>query len=77
MRTILFLLQKEFKQVFRNKTILPVIFIVPIIQLLILVHATTFEIKNVNLCIVDQDLSNTSSMLIHKLEVAMRTEELG
>jgi len=68
MRTILFLLQKEFKQVFRNKALLPIIFIVPIIQLLILVHATTFEIKNVNLCIVDQDLSNTSSMLIHKLE---------
>lgn len=68
MRTIIFLLQKEFRQIRRNKVILPIIFVLPILQLLILVHATTFEIKNVNLCIVDQDLTNTSQRLIHKLE---------
>ncbi len=68
MRTITFLLQKEFRQIRRNKTILPIIFVLPIIQLLILVHATTFEIKNVNLCIVDMDMSNTSQQLINKLE---------
>ncbi len=68
MRTIIFLLQKEFRQIRRNKTILPIIFVLPIIQLLILVHATTFEIKNVNLCILDMDMSNTSAQLIHKLE---------
>jgi len=68
MRTIIFLLQKEFRQIRRNKALLPIIFIMPIIQLLILVHATTFEIKNVNLCIVDNDQTNTSQRLVHKLE---------
>ncbi len=68
MRTILFLLQKEFRQIKRNKTILPIIFVMPIMQLLILVHATTFEIKNVNLCVVDYDMTNTSQRLVHKLE---------
>jgi len=68
MRTILFLLQKEFRQIRRNKTILPIIFVLPIIQLLILVHATTFEIKDLNICVVDLDMSNTSQRLIHKLE---------
>jgi ABC-2 type transport system permease protein len=67
MRTIKYLLQKEFKQISRNKTLLPIIFIMPIIQLLILVHATTFEVKNVKLTIVDQDKSNTSARLINKL----------
>lgn len=68
MKTIIFLLQKEFRQIRRNKTILPIIFVMPILQLLILVHATTFEIKNVKLCIVDDDMSNLSQRLVHKLE---------
>lgn len=68
MRTILFLLQKEFLQVFRNKTMLPIIFVVPIVQLLILVNAATFEIKNVNLAIVDNDHSATSRSLITHFE---------
>ena len=67
MRTILFILQKEFRQIRRNKVILPIIFVLPIIQLLILVHATTFEIKNINLCIVDYDVTNTSQRLVGKL----------
>jgi len=66
MRTILFILQKEFIQVFRNKTMLPIIFIVPIFQLLVLSFTATFEIKNINLFIVDQDLSPTSRELAAK-----------
>lgn len=42
---------------------LPIIFIVPFFQLLILVHAATFEIKNIDLIIVDNDLSSTSRQL--------------
>ena len=68
MRTILYIIQKEFTQVFRNKTMLPIIFIVPIVQLLVLVHAATFEIKRIDLYIVDQDLSNTSRGLISKFD---------
>ncbi|MBI9068337.1 MAG: ABC transporter permease [Salinivirgaceae bacterium] len=68
MKTIIFLLQKEFRQIRRNKTLLPIIFVLPIIQLLILVHATTFEIKNINLSIVDMDKSYTSQQLINKLD---------
>ena len=35
MRTIKFLLQKEFKQIFRNKAILVLIMVMPVVQLLI------------------------------------------
>ena len=68
MRTIFYLIRKEFIQIFRNKFISKAIFGVPLIQMLILVPAVTFEIKHVNLCIIDNDLSSESRGLINKLE---------
>jgi ABC-2 type transport system permease protein len=68
MRTILYLIRKEFIQIFRNKFISKAIFAVPLVQMLILVPAVTFEIKNVNLCIIDNDLTSESRGLISKLE---------
>ena len=68
MRIILFIIQKEFLQIFRNKSMLPVIFVMPIIQLIILVNAATYEMKNIKLCIVDQDLSTYSRNLSNKFE---------
>lgn len=66
MKTILHILRKEFLQVFRNRTMLPVIFVVPIVQLLILVNAATMEMKKIEIDIVDNDLSTTSHKLINK-----------
>ncbi len=68
MRTILYLIRKEFIQIFRDKFIGRAIFGVPIIQMLILVPAVTFEIRNVNLCIVDRDLTTESRELVSQLE---------
>ncbi|MGB4292291.1 MAG: ABC transporter permease [Bacteroidales bacterium] len=68
MRTILFLIRKEFLQIFRNRFIGRAIFAIPLIQMLILVPAVTFEIKYVNLCIIDNDRSVESRELIGKLE---------
>ncbi|MCO6491048.1 MAG: ABC transporter permease [Phaeodactylibacter sp.] len=66
MRTILFIVRKEFLQIFRHKVMLPLIFLMPIIQLVILAHAADFEVKNINLHIVDQDRSQASVQLIGK-----------
>lgn len=68
MRTILYLIRKEFLQIFRDKFIGKAIFAIPIIQMMILVPAVTFEIKNIDLCIIDRDLSGESRALISKLE---------
>jgi ABC-2 type transport system permease protein len=68
MRTILYLIRKEFLQIFRNKFISKAIFAVPILQMLILVPAVTFEIRNVRLCVIDNDLTPESRGLISKLE---------
>lgn len=47
---------------------LPIIFIVPIVQLLILVHAATFEMKDIDMCVVDKDLSSTSRSIVQKFK---------
>lgn len=67
MRTLKFLLEKEFKQIFRNKALLPLLFIAPLLQLLILPLAADYEIKNINIAIVDQDRSSLSRELTAKL----------
>lgn len=68
MRTLIFLLRKEFRQIFRNTTILRMIIAVPIIQLIILPLAADYEIKNINISIIDHDHSTYSRELIQKIE---------
>ncbi len=68
MRTIIFILQKEFLQIFRNRMMLPIIFGVPVIQLVVLAYAATFDLKNINTRIVDLDRSTASRALINKFE---------
>ncbi len=45
---------------------LPIIFVIPIVQLLILSYTATFEIKNVDLIALDNDYTSTSRDLINK-----------
>jgi len=67
MNTIGYIIQKEFKQIFRNKAMLPIIFVLPLVQLLILANAATFEIKNIKVGYVDFDHTSTADGLIDKL----------
>ncbi|BAX81419.1 ABC transporter permease [Labilibaculum antarcticum] len=66
MRILKYLLQKEFLQIFRNKSMLPIIFVMPILQLCVLSFAATYDMKNTNLYVVDKDLSSHSRELISK-----------
>ena len=68
MRTILYLIRKEFIQIFRNTFLARAIFGIPIVQMVILVPAVTFEIRNIELCVVDRDLSAESRQLISRLQ---------
>jgi ABC-2 type transport system permease protein len=70
MKTILFIIQKEFKQIFRNKGMLPIIFILPLIQLLILSNAASFEIQNIKFTYIDHDHSSASRELISKFQAS-------
>ena len=64
MRTIRYIIQKEFIQIFRDSFMPKIIFIVPMLQLLVLSYTATFEIKKTRLAIVDQDKSEQSRELI-------------
>ena len=70
MKTIGYIIQKEFKQIFRNKGMLPIIFILPIIQLVILSNAATFEVKNIKFSYIDNDKTSFSRELITKFEAS-------
>jgi ABC-2 type transport system permease protein len=67
MRTLKFILRKEFRQIFRDPSILRIILIMPVIQLLILPWAADYEIKNIKLAVVDHDHSEYSRQLINKI----------
>jgi len=70
MRTLLLILRKEFKQIFRNKIMIPIIFEMPFVQTLVLVYAATLELQDTQITIVDQDKSVFSQELISKFEAS-------
>src|SRR5690554_4269311 len=70
MRTIGYIIRKEFKQIFRNKGRLPIIFILPILQLVILANAATYEVKNIKFAFIDNDRSSSSRGLLEKFHAS-------
>ncbi len=70
MKIIGYIIQKEFKQIFRNKAMLPLIFILPLIQLIILSNAATFEVKNIKFSYIDHDKTSFSRALIDKFDAS-------
>lgn len=60
-------MEKEFKQIFRNPAILRLIFMMPTVQLLVMPFAADYEVKNIQVCVVDYDHSSYSNRLIRKI----------
>jgi ABC-2 type transport system permease protein len=67
MRTLKFLLQKEFRQLLRNKGTIRMLIIAPVIQLLLLPMAADYSVKNISIAIVDHDHSQYSQKMISKI----------
>jgi ABC-2 type transport system permease protein len=67
-RTIFFLVRKEFLQIFRDRTTVFQIFMIPVVQLLVLANAATFDVKQVAMMVVDEDRTTVSSGLVQRLE---------
>lgn len=61
------MLQKEFRQIFRDPSIIRLIFVMPIIQLVVLPWAADYEMKNIRLSVVDHDRSAYSQRLLAKI----------
>lgn len=77
LRMLRILLQKEFLQIRRDKLILRMLLVMPIIQLLILANAATFEVKTSNLWVVDQDRTLESRSLVDKFTASGRFRVVG
>ena len=67
MRTLKFLLQKEFRQIIRDPAIIRIIFIMPALQLIVLPLAADYEVKNIKITVVDHDHTDYSRRLINKI----------
>ncbi len=68
MRAILYLIQKEFRQVFRDKAMLFILFFAPLVQMIVLGYAITIDIKNVKTAIVDYDRSQASREVARRFQ---------
>jgi ABC-2 type transport system permease protein len=67
MSVLRFLLEKEFRQIFRDRTILAMMLALPVVQLIILPLAANFDVSSVNVALVDQDHSSYSRELMGKV----------
>ena len=63
-----YLLEKEFKQFFRNSFMPKIVVILPTVLLLVFPLIANLEIKNINLSIVDNDKTPFSQQLIQKIQ---------
>ena len=70
MRILATLLLKEFKQIFRNRLMLPIIFVVPVVQMILLTYAASLEMKGISMAVVDQDHSQASRLLVSRFEAS-------
>ncbi|HEU4628603.1 MAG TPA: ABC transporter permease [Gemmatimonadaceae bacterium] len=77
MRTLRFLLRKEFLQIVRDHVIMGMIFVMPIVQLLVLANAVTFEVTQARLYVVDLDHSPASRGLVDRLTASGRFAVAG
>ncbi len=77
MRMLRFMLRKEFLQIFRDRVMVLQMFMMPMVQLVLLSNAATFEVKSAELFVVDLDRSSESRALIQKLQASGRFVTVG
>ena len=77
MRQILFLARAEVLHVVRDKATLAQVLVVPILQLLVLSNAATFQIRNTPTFVVDLDRTSASRGLVNRFAGSGRFEMEG
>ncbi len=66
--TLRYLIEKEFKQIKRNTFMPRLIILMPLVAMIIFPYAANFDVKNINLSIVDHDKSSFSQTLVQKIQ---------
>ena len=62
-----FLLEKEFRQIRRNKSLPRMVIMMPLVALALFPMVANFDIKNINLAVVDNNHSSYSNRLLQKV----------
>jgi ABC-2 type transport system permease protein len=70
MRTLLVLMQKEFRQFFRNKFLTRIVVMYPILIICIIPFITNMDVKHLSVAIVDNDNSSISRRMIGNLQAS-------
>ncbi len=60
MQRVFYIVQKEFRQIFRDRSMIAVLFIVPFVQIVLLGNAITTDVKDVTVVFTDLDRSPMS-----------------
>ncbi len=65
--TLKYLLEKEFKMIRRNSFLPRMIIMMPLMMMLVFPHVGTMEVKDIRICIVDYDRSETSRRITERI----------
>ena len=72
MQRLLYLIQKEFRQIVREKIFIGIIFVVPVLQLVVIGFAVTTDVKNVSTVLVNEDNASFS----RRIEDVLQTSDV-
>ena len=70
MRRLVFMIWKELLELRQDKRMLPIVFVAPILQLVVLGYAATTDVKNVPIVVVDGDRSTASRELVRTFDAS-------
>lgn len=62
-----YLIEKEFKQIKRNSFLPRLVIMFPLVIMVLIPLVANYEVKNINLTLIDNDHSSLSRRLIHKI----------
>lgn len=70
MRRLIFMIWKELLELRQDKRMLPIVFVAPVLQLVVLGYAATTDVKNVPMVVADADRSSASRELIRNFDAS-------
>jgi ABC-2 type transport system permease protein len=70
MRRLFFMIWKELLELRQDKRMLPIVFVAPVLQLVVLGYAATTDVKNVPMVVVDGDRSTASRDLVQTFDAS-------
>ena len=70
MRRLLFMVWKELLELRQDRRMLPIVFVAPVIQLIVLGYAATTDVRDVPMVVVDQDGTPASRSLVDRFNAS-------